>query len=580
MGTDNVSSVAIVKVLGLETEFGIVIRGAAEPNPITASSALINAYVAELSRKVNWDFEDETPGRDARGFAREGAAPPEVETHLVNAVLTNGARYYVDHAHPEYSTPECSNVREAVLYDKAGELILARSIVAAARLLPPGQSLMVLKNNSDGKGNSYGSHENYLMDRSVPFGRIVASVIPHFVSRQVFTGAGKVGTEATTTGGVEVGFQLTQRADFFEEEVGLETTLKRPIVNTRDEPHCDAQKYRRLHVILGDANLSEVATLLKVGTTALVLAMIEDDWFARAGDHDFTLAAPVSAMRQVSYDLGLRRPLERADGSTMTALEMQWEHLDLARKYGEDCGFDAVGGRGDRPPDRSPVGAGAGRPGGGPHVARRAAGLGGQVPGRQRLPRAPRAELGGPEAGGDGLAVPRRQPAAIALRPAGHGAPGRSGGGQGGHHRAADDHPGVLPGQVPAAVVGPGGCGQLGLPGVRPRRRPAAPGADDGTPAGNTSTRRRVARQLLQPGRAAGAVGIVGRRQDRNMAEREQIKKQTPPRTEEEVEEVPAGSKRGEELKAELDDLLDEIDEVLEDNAEEFVRSYVQKGGQ
>ena len=335
---------AIVKVLGLETEYGIIIRGAVEPNPIAASSTLINAYVAELSRKVSWDFEDETPGRDARGFAREGSMPPEVETHLVNAVLTNGARYYVDHAHPEYSTPECATAYDAILFDKAGEVILARSVAAAARLLPPGQSLMVLKNNSDGKGNSYGTHENYLMDRSVPFGRIVAGVMPHFVSRQIFTGAGKVGSEASSTGGVKVDFQITQRADFFEEEVGLETTLKRPIVNTRDEPHCDAQKYRRLHVIVGDANLSEVAGFLKVGTTSLVLSMIEDDWFVKASDHDFTLAASVASMRQVSYDMSLTLPLQLADGRTMTALEIQWEHLDLARKYAEDQGLDSVGG--------------------------------------------------------------------------------------------------------------------------------------------------------------------------------------------------------------------------------------------
>jgi proteasome accessory factor PafA2 len=337
--------VAIVKVLGLETEYGIIIRGSAEPNPIAASSTLINAYVTELSRRVRWDFEDESPGRDARGFAREGSSPPEIETHLVNTVLTNGARYYVDHAHPEYSSPECSTVREVVLYDKAGELILARSIEAASQLLPPGQSLVVLKNNSDGKGNSYGTHENYLMDRSLPFARIVRHAMPHFVSRQIFTGAGKVGCEAAGNAAADIDFQLTQRADFFEEEVGLETTLKRPIVNTRDEPHCNAQKYRRLHVIAGDANLSEVATYLKLGTSALVLSMIEDDWFARAGDRDFTLQSPVQAMRQVSYDLTLRRPIALADGRSMTALDMQWEHLDLARKYAEDCGLDSVGGR-------------------------------------------------------------------------------------------------------------------------------------------------------------------------------------------------------------------------------------------
>ena len=151
-----------------------------------------------------------------------------------------------------------------------------------------------------------------------------------------------MGSEAS--GADDVEFQITQRADFFEEEVGLETTLKRPIVNTRDEPHCDAQKYRRLHVILGDANLSEVANFLKVGTTALVLAMIEDDWFALQG-RDFP-GGPVRAMREVSYDLSLARPLALANGRSMTALEVQWEHLDLARKYSEDVGLDAVGGAG------------------------------------------------------------------------------------------------------------------------------------------------------------------------------------------------------------------------------------------
>jgi proteasome accessory factor A len=178
------------------------------------------------------------------------------------------------------------------------------------------------------------------MDRAVPFGRVVQHVMPFFVTRQLFCGAGKVGCEAATTGGVDVTFQLSQRADFFEEEVGLETTLKRPIVNTRDEPHADAQKYRRLHVIVGDANLSEVSTLLKVGTTAIVLSMIEDDWF---GDADYTLAAPVQAIRRVSYDIDLGLRLELADGRRMTALDIQWEYLDLARKYAEDRGLEPVG---------------------------------------------------------------------------------------------------------------------------------------------------------------------------------------------------------------------------------------------
>src|SRR3954449_7649171 len=159
---------AIRKVCGIETEYGIILRGA-DSNPITVSSLLINAYVSRLARasspnKVGWDFEDESPGTDARGFAREGAMPPEVETHLVNAVLTNGARYYVDHGHPEDYTPECADALEAVRFDKAGERILQRSMEAAARNLPNGQGIVVYKNNSDGKGNSYGTHENYLMD--------------------------------------------------------------------------------------------------------------------------------------------------------------------------------------------------------------------------------------------------------------------------------------------------------------------------------------------------------------------------------------------------------------------------------
>ncbi len=331
---------AIRKVCGIETEFGIVLRGAGESNPISASSLLINSYVSHLQRKVGWDFEDESPGRDARGFAREGSVAPEIETHLVNAVLTNGARYYVDHAHPEYSTPECADALELVRYDKAGERILARSIDAAAEVLPPGQHVVVYKNNSDRKGNSYGCHENYLMDRSVPFTRIASLVTPHFVTRQVYTGAGKVGSEASGAGSHDIQYQLTQRAEFFEEEVGLETTLKRPIVNTRDEPHADAQKYRRLHVIVGDANLAEVSTFLKVGATAIVLAMIEDD---EIGAGDLALANPVQAHRQVSYDMTLSRPLELANGRRMTAIEMQWEHLDRARKWAELRGLEAVG---------------------------------------------------------------------------------------------------------------------------------------------------------------------------------------------------------------------------------------------
>ena len=333
------------KVLGIETEFGIVHRGVHESNPVTASSLLINAYLGDLAERqraaptVGWDFEDESPGNDARG-AVGPASPPEVETHLVNAVLTNGARYYVDHAHPELSSPECADPRTVVVYDRAAERILQRSMVAANRLLPEGQELVVHKNNSDGKGNSYGCHENYLMARSVPFGQIVTHATSHFVTRQIYTGAGKVGSEVPDLGVDEVPFQLTQRADFFEADVGLETTLKRPIVNTRDEPHADAQKYRRLHVIAGDANCSETATFLKVGTTAFMLSLVEDEALPRP----FVFRAPVAAMRQVSYDLSLSKPLELIDGTTVTALEVQWELLARSRKWADDRGFEAVGG--------------------------------------------------------------------------------------------------------------------------------------------------------------------------------------------------------------------------------------------
>jgi len=339
---------ASIKVVGLETEYGIVHRGVDDPNPITASSLLINAYLARCeatgrrpaTQRVSWDFEDESPSIDARGFTPLGARPPEIETHLVNAVLTNGARYYVDHAHPEMSTPECLDARTAVRYDRAGELVIIESMDAAKELLGGGQELIAYKNNSDGKGNSYGTHENYLMDRNTPFSHIVANATVHFVTRQIFIGAGKVGCEIPGTGVELVPYQLTQRADFFEEEVGLETTLKRPIINTRDEPHADAQKYRRLHVIVGDANMSQFATWLKVGSTLIVLAMIEDEEFAP----ELAFRAPVQALRNVSHDLTLQAPLRLHDGSTATALEIQAAIIEAAESYLERYGPDGAGG--------------------------------------------------------------------------------------------------------------------------------------------------------------------------------------------------------------------------------------------
>ena len=335
---------AVAKVCGIETEYGITVHGVRDANPITASSILINAYINELHGNVGWDFVDETPGNDARGFARESFPPSEVESHLVNTVLTNGARYYVDHAHPEYSSPECISPREAVIYDKAGEEVLRTSMSAALRSMPLGQEIVVYKNNSDRKGNSYGCHENYLLDRALPFGKLVKFITPFFVTRQVMVGAGKVGTESPQVPRGQVPFQLSQRADFFEEEVGLETTLKRPIVNTRDEPHADASRYRRLHVILGDANMSEVSSYLKVGTTAIVLSMIEDGFM---DDLDLSLSDPVSSLRHVSYDLSLKRQLRLKSGKRMTALEIQRAVFERAEAYRDSHGLGSLGPEGD-----------------------------------------------------------------------------------------------------------------------------------------------------------------------------------------------------------------------------------------
>ena len=266
--------------------------------------------------------------------------PPEVETHLVNTVLTNGARYYVDHAHPEISTPECRDALSVVLFDAAAEQIAIDSMRAAQGVLPPDQEIVLYKDNTDRKGNSYGCHENYLLDRSLPFGKIITSATRHFVSRQIFTGSGKVGSELPGVGQDRVPYQITQRAEHFEEEVGLETTLKRPIVNTRDEPHADSQRYRRLHVIAGDANLAQVATFLKVGTSAMVFAMVEDN----ALNLERTYDDPVRAMHQVSHDLTLRQPILLDDHTTATALEIQWELFEAAKGWAGDRGFEAVGG--------------------------------------------------------------------------------------------------------------------------------------------------------------------------------------------------------------------------------------------
>jgi proteasome accessory factor PafA2 len=315
-------------VMGTETEYGISGPGNPDFNPVLSSSLLINTFAGSL-RRIRWDYEQESPLRDARGFEPvQEREPSEEDLGLANVILPNGARYYVDHAHPEYSTPECASPRDLVIHDKAGERILERSLELVVDILPPGERISIYKNNTDGKGNSYGTHENYLLDRATPFARIVRDLTPFFVTRQIFTGAGKVGVEGARADDVDVPYQLSQRTDFFEAEVGLETTLKRPIINTRDEPHADPERYRRLHVIVGDASMCEVATFLKVGTTALVLKMIEDEFLP-----DLSLDGPVQALHEVSWDPTLRRTVRLADGRSVTAIELQWDFLDHAKKW-------------------------------------------------------------------------------------------------------------------------------------------------------------------------------------------------------------------------------------------------------
>jgi len=327
---------SVRRVMGTETEYGISVPGQPGANAMVTSSQVVNAYQAATSartRRARWDFEEENPLRDARGFdlTREAADSSQLtdeDLGLANVILTNGARLYVDHAHPEYSTPECTNPRAAVIWDKAGERVMAEAAVKAATV-PGASPIQLYKNNTDNKGASYGCHENYLMRRATPFADIVRNLTPFFVSRQVVCGAGRVGQGAD---GRNEGFQISQRADFFEVEVGLETTLKRPIINTRDEPHADPEKYRRLHVIIGDANMSEVSTYLKLGTTALVLAMIEERFL----DGDLALETPVAELRAVSHDPTCRHLVTLRDGRRMTAVQLQMEYLDRARKYTED----------------------------------------------------------------------------------------------------------------------------------------------------------------------------------------------------------------------------------------------------
>jgi proteasome accessory factor A len=319
---------AIPKVMGTEIEYGITVKNDRDFDPISSCVLLVNAYREERAAKILWDYDQENPLADARGFQVDGEkyTPNQQENIARNKTLENGARYYVDHAHPEYSCPEVTNPHELVVHEKAGERIVEISRREACALLPEGMQMLIHKNNSDHKGNSYGSHENYLMDRRTSFKQIVEHLMPFFVTRQVYSGAGKVGSENRAH---RCDYQLSQRADFFETEVALDTMVKRPIINTRDEPHADREKYRRLHVIVGDANMSEYTIWLRQGTTALVLSMIEDGAVSR----DLSLRDPVRAIKEVSHDPSLKQTVELQNGKRVTAVQLQLEYLELAQRY-------------------------------------------------------------------------------------------------------------------------------------------------------------------------------------------------------------------------------------------------------
>ncbi len=332
-----------LRIMGTEVEYGISIPTDPSVNPVISSTHVVLAYAASVAapraRRPRWDYEVESPSRDARGYDLANLfggnlTPDPDDIGAANVILSNGARLYVDHAHPEFSAPEVTNPRDAVIFDKAGERVME----TAARLagsIPGAKPVHMYKNNVDGKGASYGTHENYLCSRDTPFPALVNGLLPFFASRQVFAGSGRVGIGSQ---GEKDGYQLAQRSDYIEVEVGLETTLKRGIINTRDEPHADADKYRRLHVIIGDANLAEIATYLKVGTTAIVLSMIESGWPMP----DVELAAPVSAVHQISHDPSLQLTVPLADGRHYTGLDVQRAYAESAAAYIEETyGDDA-----------------------------------------------------------------------------------------------------------------------------------------------------------------------------------------------------------------------------------------------
>ena len=292
------------RIFGLENEYGVTctLRGQRRLSPDEVARYLFR-------RVVSW-------GRSS------------------NVFLENGARLYLDvGSHPEFATPECDDLDDVVAHDKAGERILEGLVKGAEERLEEegirGQ-IYVFKNNTDSAGNSYGCHENYLVSRHKDFHRTVDVLIPFLVTRQIFLGAGKLTQTPRGTS-----FSIAQRADHIWEGVSSATTRSRPIINTRDEPHSDAERYRRLHVIAGDSNMSEYATYVKVGTMVALLQMIERDVVFR----DLTLENPIRAIREVSHDVTCEKKIRLANGRELSALDIQWEYLDRARRFARSPGF-------------------------------------------------------------------------------------------------------------------------------------------------------------------------------------------------------------------------------------------------
>jgi Pup amidohydrolase len=324
------------RVFGLETEYGITLSGADTVDVVAESIELVRRYT-DHGALMKWDYELEDPHLDARGFrAREllqdtdesayyeidKRRPLSFEEIKSDLVLSNGARFYNDHAHPEYSTPECTTLRQIVAQDKAGERILAECARRRNQKLPSGYEVQLYKNNTDFSGHSYGCHDNYLMSRDIAWDQIVAGILPFLVTRQIFAGAGKMGVEAES-GQSEPGvYQISQRADFFSVVVSIDTMNRRPLINTRDEPHVDASRYRRFHVILGDSNMSEWATAMKIGTTALVLDLIE-----RGEAPQLEIAQPVDANKSISRDQTYDWIIELKDGRKISAIDVQRIYL-------------------------------------------------------------------------------------------------------------------------------------------------------------------------------------------------------------------------------------------------------------